>query len=158
MIEKASPLDTMNRLHLFGNYEAYLESYAKYRNIDVDEYKNIWARYIDDIKKNDIKTFEEWDQYRMRYEQYLKKIQQSHTGVCLSTMHKSKGLEWRHVFIIDCVDSVIPYIRNGSTDLEDERRLFYVAMTRAKNELNIFTYNDKVRGLSASRFLQDIAV
>ena len=158
MIEKASPLDTMNRLHLFGNYEAYLESYAKYRHIDVDEYKNIWARYIDDLKKNDIKTFEEWDQYRMRYEQYLKKIQQRHTGVCLSTMHKSKGLEWRHVFIFDCVDSVIPYIRNGSTDLEDERRLFYVAMTRAKNELNIFTYNDKVRGLSASRFLKDIAI
>ena len=158
MIEKASPLDTMNRLRLFGNYDGYLESYAKYRNIDVDEYKNVWTRYIDDLKKNDIKTFEEWDQYRMRYEQYLKKIQQNHTGVCLSTMHKSKGLEWRHVFIIDCVDSIIPYIRNGSTDLEDERRLFYVAMTRAKNELNIYTYNDKSRGLTASRFLQDIAV
>ena len=45
----------------------------KYRNLDVDEYKNVWTRYMDDLKKNNIKSFEEWDQYRMKYEQCLKK-------------------------------------------------------------------------------------
>ena len=54
----------------------------------------------------------------------------------LSTMHGSKGLEWKHVFIIDCVEGVCPSPKaETAEELEEERRLFYVAMTRAKEHL-----------------------
>ncbi|MBW2153227.1 MAG: UvrD-helicase domain-containing protein [Deltaproteobacteria bacterium] len=54
--------------------------------------------------------------------------------VSLMTMHASKGLEFPVVFISGCEDGLIPY-HHTDTDLDEERRLFYVAMTRAKEQL-----------------------
>jgi superfamily I DNA/RNA helicase len=53
------------------------------------------------------------------------------------TMHAAKGLEFPVVFITGCEENLIPFKRgeNRQTDLEEERRLFYVAMTRAKERL-----------------------
>ena len=59
----------------------------------------------------------------------------------LSTIHSSKGLEWRHVFIIQCLDGIIPsaYSVDDEELLDEELRLLYVASTRAK-EMLYFTY------------------
>jgi DNA helicase-2/ATP-dependent DNA helicase PcrA len=59
----------------------------------------------------------------------------------LSTIHSAKGQEWRSVFVLNCVDGCIPSdLATGSTDeIEEERRLLYVAMTRAKEELSLIT-------------------
>jgi len=62
--------------------------------------------------------------------------------VVFMTLHSSKGLEWPHVFIVDCVQEVIPFYCG---DLEEERRLMYVGVTRARDALYC-TY-------PASRFL-----
>lgn len=57
-------------------------------------------------------------------------------AVTLTTMHTSKGLEFRVVFIAGCEDGLIPCtIMKDALDIEEERRLFYVGMTRAKDEL-----------------------
>ena len=57
----------------------------------------------------------------------------------LSTIHSAKGQEWRSVFVMNCVDGCIPSdLATGSTEeIEEERRLLYVAMTRAKDELSL---------------------
>ena len=57
----------------------------------------------------------------------------------LSTIHSAKGLEWRSAFILNCVDGAIPSdLATGTTEeIEEERRLLYVAMTRAKDELTL---------------------
>ena len=57
----------------------------------------------------------------------------------LSTIHSAKGQEWKAVFILNVVDGCIPSdLATGSSDeIEEERRLLYVAMTRAKDELNL---------------------
>ena len=57
----------------------------------------------------------------------------------LSTIHSAKGQEWKSVFILNCVDGCIPSdLAAGSTpEIEEERRLLYVAMTRAKDHLQI---------------------
>jgi len=57
----------------------------------------------------------------------------------LSTIHSAKGQEWRAVFILNAVDGCIPSdLATGATEeIEEERRLFYVAMTRAKDQLHI---------------------
>lgn len=76
----------------------------------------------------------------------------------LSTIHSSKGLEYRRVYLLDVCDGVFPGTRNQSSDdnqkkkdeLEEERRLFYVAVTRAKDELHIFRAADK-----SSRFIRE---
>lgn len=60
------------------------------------------------------------------------------SGVCLMTMHNTKGLEFDRVFICGMEEGIIPSFRSESeADVEEERRLFYVAITRAKNELYI---------------------
>jgi DNA helicase-2/ATP-dependent DNA helicase PcrA len=60
-------------------------------------------------------------------------------SACLSSVHQAKGLEWRVVFIIWLTDGMFPNLRaieeGGPDALEEERRLFYVALTRAKDEL-----------------------
>lgn len=67
----------------------------------------------------------------------------------LSTIHGSKGLEYDRVFLLDVHDGVLPADPNGADGTEDaqrayeeDRRLFYVAMTRAKNELYLLDYPD----------------
>ena len=68
-------------------------------------------------------------------------------AVALSTIHQAKGLEWKVVFIISLVDGQFPNIRSydNRSDLEEERRMFYVAATRAQDQLYltypIFSYN-----------------
>jgi superfamily I DNA/RNA helicase len=61
--------------------------------------------------------------------------------VIVSTFHASKGLEWDHVFLIDVATGSVPKIDDSGSDadLEEERRVFYVAMTRARDSLTIFT-------------------
>jgi DNA helicase-2/ATP-dependent DNA helicase PcrA len=58
--------------------------------------------------------------------------------VVLSTIHSAKGCEWDAVFVIHAADGVIPSdMAQGEAELEEERRLFYVALTRAKDRLHV---------------------
>ena len=67
--------------------------------------------------------------------------------VALMTIHAAKGLEFSHVFIIGCEDGILPYtlFSNDASDIEEERRLLYVGMTRAKRAL--FLSHAKKRNL-----------
>lgn len=136
---------------LFLDYERYLKDYAKYRNADIEELKAVWKRLETDAKKyNDWK---EWGRYILKYNATIKNAQQNESGVVLSTMHCSKGLEWDTVYIIDCVEGVTPFKKAVEEDaIEEERRLFYVAMTRAKKSLYLCSY----KGKPESRFIKEI--
>lgn len=73
--------------------------------------------------------------------------------VILSTFHASKGMEWDHVFLTDVVDGIVPNLKDsggGDAAVAEERRVFYVAMTRARNSLHIYSNLRK-----ASEFLYD---
>jgi DNA helicase II / ATP-dependent DNA helicase PcrA len=86
----------------------------------------------------------------------------------LSTIHSAKGQEWSAVFVLNAVDGCIPSdLAAGTTEeIEEERRLLYVAMTRAKNELDIlvpqrfYVHQQSSRGdrhlyASRTRFVPD---
>jgi len=83
-------------------------------------------------------------------------------GVVLSTIHSAKGLEWYAVFVPHCLDGLIPSSRSMSKieELEEERRLFYVACSRAKQELYITmpSFVDTYNGFHSypSRFLVEV--
>jgi superfamily I DNA/RNA helicase len=84
----------------------------------------------------------------------FKKAVLQENRIPLTTIHKSKGLEWKVVFIIGLADSFFPtHMNNGLKDIEDERRLFYVAVTRAKTHLHFITTR---KDLPFSRFLLEI--
>ncbi|TGL90491.1 ATP-dependent helicase [Leptospira congkakensis] len=77
----------------------------------------------------------------------------------LSTIHSAKGLEWEYVFTMQVVEGSLPSSRVKTTqDLEEERRLFYVAITRAKQGLFLSSpvFSDKNRLTTVSRFLVDL--
>jgi len=98
----------------------------------------------------------------MSSETTSKSVEVQEDAVRMTTIHQAKGLEYPVVFVIGCADELFPLrraIENG--DVEEERRLFYVAVTRAKEELYLcFPMVSSGRGqaqrLMPSRFLQEI--
>ncbi len=85
--------------------------------------------------------------------------------VALSTIHQAKGLEWSYVFLIWCADGMIPLQRalKEQEGEEEERRLFYVAVTRAKDQLYLcypaldYNRSSGVLNMAPSRFIREIA-
>ena len=85
--------------------------------------------------------------------------------VVLSTIHQAKGLEWSYVFLIWCADGMIPLQRalKEQGGEEEERRLFYVALTRAKDQLYLsypaldYTRSSGTLTLAPSRFIKEIS-
>ncbi len=92
-------------------------------------------------------------------------VHQKEDKVVLSTIHQAKGLEWTYVFLIWCADGMIPLQRalKEPGGEEEERRLFYVAVTRAKDQLYLsspvidYTRSSGALTLSPSRFIREIA-
>jgi DNA helicase-2/ATP-dependent DNA helicase PcrA len=90
---------------------------------------------------------------------------QKEDKVILSTIHQAKGLEWSYVFLIWCADGMLPLQRalKEPGGEEEERRLFYVAVTRAKDQLYLsspvidYRRSSGALTLSPSRFIREIA-
>ena len=82
---------------------------------------------------------------------------QEKKGVTISTLHSIKGLEFDRVFLMDVNEGSIPYHKAVSeSSLEEERRLFYVGITRARKELQILYANSRHdKELEVSRFLTE---
>jgi superfamily I DNA/RNA helicase len=84
------------------------------------------------------------------------------TGVTLMTIHSAKGLEFPYVFLFGCEEGLIPHQKSiEQNTLEEERRLFYVALTRARRHASLFecltrTKNGKEKLTSTSRFMKEI--
>jgi DNA helicase-2/ATP-dependent DNA helicase PcrA len=89
----------------------------------------------------------------------------SEDKIALSTIHQAKGLEWSYVFLIWCADGMIPLQRALKEEggEEEERRLFYVAVTRAKDQLYLcypaldYNRSSGVLNMAPSRFIREIA-
>ena len=100
---------------------------------------------------------DDWLQYAKEINAKIDQMNKdrSRKGVAISTMHKAKGLEWDTVFILGADDGTIPSKKAvDQGNLEEERRLFYVAVTRAKRELYLsYTDNDSTK---KSRFVSEM--
>ncbi len=155
-----SPSGCLHYIRNIIGYEEYLREYADYKGRNPEELLGI----LDELKELSagFKTLEEWENHiaviRSELAKQAKEREQNTDGVVLSTMHSSKGLEYRIVFIIDANEGVTPHRRVVfEEDMEEERRLFYVAMTRAKELLYIFSVR-KLYGKKAeeSRFVEEL--
>ncbi len=126
-------------------YEAYFErKYEDFdaRKNDLDSLVQIAERYESVEKFLSDLTIEPPDSGQAR----RSALQAEGGRLVLSTIHSAKGLEWEHVFLIHLVDGCIPssYSLFKDESLEEERRLFYVATTRAKE--NLYLIAPKIQG------------
>lgn len=160
MLARLSPYGAVHYIRNVIGYEEYLKEYAAYRNRKPEEFLDV----LDELQQlsRGFSKMEDWQKHIEAYRQELlrqAKEQESQTNaVTLSTMHSSKGLEYRIVFVIDANEGITPHKRAVlEEDIEEERRLFYVAMTRAKELLYIFSvkklYNKKAE---RSRFVEEL--
>ena len=113
-------------------------------------------------RAKEFSTVEEWFAYIDDYSRKLRcqnqNQQEMKDGISLMTMHGAKGLEFEVVFIIESNEGVIPYKKAQlDSEIEEERRMFYVAMTRAKRKL-VISYIKKKNGKDQypSRFVQEL--
>lgn len=143
-LKDKKPTQFLSTLNVYMNYQTYVKEYAKWRNMDYNDLLTIWNQYVADAAR--FEDWSDWGKYIFLYNKALREAQNNQSGVVLSTMHSSKGLEWKHVFIIDCVDGICPYKKAETpAAIEEERRLFYVAMTRAKEHLYLCSYESDGR-------------
>ena len=104
-------------------------------------------------------SLEEWESYIEEYteklEEQARKAEQEREGVLISTLHGVKGLEYEQVYILNVNEGSMPY-RKAVLEpaIEEERRLFYVGMTRAKNRLYLlWSHQIRNKDMDPSRFL-----
>lgn len=146
-------------------YDRFLEEYAVEHSADYEELLDIidefteYAKEAENVEQLMELLRETEDSFRAGFRQQKDKpVKRLEEGVSLMTFHASKGLEFRRVFVIDLNDGVVPHRKSKTTGaLEEERRLLYVAMTRAKEELYL-CYTEKNGGRAAlpSRFLHEL--
>ncbi|BDF34385.1 DNA helicase [Lachnospiraceae bacterium] len=160
MMENKPPYLAIQYMRKSIGYDEFLKEYAAYRQISVQELYQV----LDEIQElsRGFETMDGWfahvEQYKMMLREQRKKNADAGESVSLMTMHGSKGLEYDTVFIIQGNEGIVPYKKAKTEDeVEEERRLFYVAMTRAKRKL-IISYVKEKNGKEAnpSRFVNEL--
>lgn len=159
LLKKMRPWPAANFIRNFIGYDRYIKEYAEYRQLDAGEMYDVLDEFTYMIK--DMASYAELFAFMDEYKTLLMKQQEKNPmrkGVNLMTMHSAKGLEFDAVTILDAVEEITPYKKaKTAEELEEERRMFYVAMTRAKHELHIYvpqTIAGKVK--DKSRFVEEI--
>jgi DNA helicase-2/ATP-dependent DNA helicase PcrA len=140
MLEKMSPYAAINYIRHGIGYDDYITEYAQYRNLNKEDLFDVLEELQASAKG--FNNYEAWELHIQECTEELrekaKKKQENPNAVTLSTMHSAKGLEFKSVFMIDANQGIMPYKKAVlEKDVEEERRLFYVGMTRAMKDLTI---------------------
>ena len=151
------PYAAINFIRKGMGYEEYLQEYALYRKIKPEELGEILDRLSESTKG--MNTLKEWEEY---IEDYTRKLEeqagkQKKEGVQILTLHGAKGLEFDRVYILNVNEGSIPYRKAVlAPAVEEERRLFYVGMTRARKFLTLcYVKKQYEKEREPSRFLKE---
>lgn len=162
VLKGLAPYAAINFIRKGMGYEEYLREYAEYRKIKPEELSEILDRLTESTKG--MNSLEEWETYIKEYteklEEQAKKVEQEREGVLISTLHGVKGLEYDHVYILNVNEGSMPY-RKAVLEpaIEEERRLFYVGMTRARKQLALcYVRQQYEKKRDPSRFLKEAGV
>lgn len=159
MIRQMAPVAAVNYIRKAVGYDQYLKEYAEARKMKPEEL----LETADQLQESaaGFKTLDDWMAHMETYKEKLvlqaREREQNPEGVALMTMHSAKGLEYRVVFIPDANEGVTPYHKAVlEADIEEERRLFYVAMTRAKERLHLYSVKERYgKKQEISRFVRE---
>ena len=157
-MSRLKPVAAVNYIRKVIGYDDYLRSYAEFRRMKPEELFETADKLAESAAE--FETFEAWKEHAVRYEEELKKqnleeTREARDRVTLSTMHSAKGLEYPVVFVVDVNEGIVPHHKAGlPADIEEERRLFYVALTRAKDRLHVAAVRERYhRKTDVSRFI-----
>ena len=160
-----SPYAAIHFIRKGIGYDEFLKTYADERNVNADD----WFDVLDEMQEmaRDKKSIPEFLSFvenygdtreEMRQEQKKQQVKEE-PGVSLMTMHASKGLEFPVVFVPTLNEDIVPYrkaVQEGN--LEEERRMLYVAMTRAKTYLHLSFVKERFhKEAEPSPFLYEIS-
>lgn len=159
MIRDKTPYAAIQYIRKSMGYDTFLKEYAEYRGISLEELYAV-AEEIQQSSRRFPST-KEWFRHMEDYRRVLEQQKKEHTqrqGVALLTMHGAKGLEFDQVFLIHSNEKCIPYKKaKTEEEIEEERRLFYVGMTRARKKLVISYVKEKNgKDMSPSRFVDEL--
>lgn len=159
MICDKTPYAAIQYIRKRMGYDEFLKEYAAYRKISSEDLFAV----LEEIWQNSkgYGTIKEWFEHIESYGKMLKEQNKKNgekEGVNLMTMHAAKGLEFDTVFVIEANEGSCPYKKaTANEEIEEERRLFYVAMTRAKRKLVISYVKEKNgKDLLPSRFVSEL--
>lgn len=160
MLMKMAPYAAIQYIRKRIGYDDFLKEYAFTHQINRSDLNEVLAEIEEAAKA--FSSVEEWFAHVEEYTETLKVKEKERNrprpGVRLMTIHASKGLEFKQVFLIAANEGRIPY-QKAKTDKEikEERRLFYVAMTRAKDFLKICYVKIKNgKEVTPSRFVDEL--
>lgn len=159
IIKNMAPAACVNYIRKAVGYDDYIREYARYRRMKPEELLEV----LDQLSESasGYKTYEEWFRHMKEYGEELKaKAQHKEKGpegITLMTMHSSKGLEYPIVYILDANEGVTPHQKAVlPADIEEERRMFYVAMTRARERLHVNYVRERYsKKQEVSRFVRE---
>ena len=160
IIQRMAPYGAIQYIRKHVGYDEFLAEYAAKRKIKLEELNEVLMEIEERAKA--FKTIEEWfthiEDYSTELRRQIEYRNDKKDAVSLMTMHGAKGLEFDTVFIVGANEGISPYKKaETKEELEEERRMFYVAMTRAKHKL-IITYTKERNGkrMEQSRYVSEL--
>ena len=154
-----SPFAAVNFIRKGMGYEEYLREYAQFRRLKPEELLEILDRIHESTRgMKNLKQWEDYiDDYTEKLNEQAKRQRDRKEGVTVSTLHAVKGLEYDIVYILNVNEGSIPYRKAVLAEaVEEERRLFYVGMTRARRKLVLAYVNRQYeKEREPSRFLEE---
>lgn len=164
MMKNMAPYAAIQYIRKKIVYDDFLKEYAEKHQISWKQLMDVMAE-LEERSKN-FKSYDEWEIHIAKYTQELEEQQakarkikgERENKVQLMTIHSAKGLEFEDVFVIHANEGEIPHQKAEKKDeIEEERRLFYVALTRAKNNLCISYITQKNgNSIKPSRFVEEL--
>lgn len=159
-MKKMSMYAAINYIIKGVGYEKYIVDEAAAKGKGADEEKEIMSIIM--ASAREYEDYESFNNYVNNYESVMKvvDVKDNEDAVAFLTMHGSKGLEYKNVIIPDVNEGNIPASRiNDKEQLEEERRVMYVAMTRAKENLYLLCIKEGNGGRTKkSRFIKEIDI
>ena len=159
MLSTMSPYAAINYIRRGIGYDEFCVEYADYRRMNVEDLYEVLEELQNSAKGFD--TYNDWFEHIENYTAELEKIyrqqNQNPESVALATLHSSKGLEYDNVYIIDVNEGIMPYKKAVlDNEVEEERRMFYVGMTRAKKKLHLYSIEQlNHKNADISRFIRE---
>ncbi|WP_288683272.1 ATP-dependent helicase [uncultured Eubacterium sp.] len=164
MIRKLPPQAALSYIRKGTEYEEYLRLYAIENNIPMSGLLKQLEQLMQECAQ--FNTLEQWlnsidsvqNSDRQNHETKSIGEESSDNRINIMTMHGSKGLEFKVVFIVDANQGIIPTSKAlRERDFEEERRLFYVAMTRAIDYLNVYAVEERLGcPIEVSMFVEEM--
>ena len=160
MLRKMAPYAAIQYIRKRIGYDDFLKDYALTHNVNKADLFEVLSEIEEAAKP--YASLEEWFGHVQEYTEALRLKERQRSlkqdGVRLMTIHAAKGLEFDTVFLIEANEGRIPYKKaKTEQETEEERRLFYVAMTRAKEVLKIcYVKTKNGKEVSPSRFVEEL--